>query len=120
MKKSFFCLILIAVIILICDVHFSKKKEISNFKNVDFDYICVFSPYTPFSFVKAEVSKYASSVERLGGYKESMDDGIVTFAIIKDDKLIFIGDDLRGNYMNPENSCKKKYILILIDEFTIN
>lgn len=108
MKKSFFFIFLINATVLICGMYFFSKKELYDFKSFDFDYICVFSPYTPFSFVKAEISKYASSVERLSRYKESMDDGIITFAIIKGNELIFIGDDHRGSYMSPENSCKKK------------
>ena len=71
------------------------------------DYVCIFPPYTPKEDIEIEISKYAKSLQLLRFYDPPVDDGEIAYAGVKNQKLYFIRNSERKEFLNHKNGCSK-------------
>lgn len=97
--------LVIIILILLNGYFFFKKDGFDYHINKDYDFVCVFPPYTPKLVVLEELKKYSSDLKDDAAYKESMDDGIFTYFFIKDNEIISSGEEIVRNNLVDEYGC---------------
>ena len=103
MKIKLTAIIIIISIILIW--YFFKKDDFSYYINRDYDFVCIFPPYTPKLFVLDDLRKYSNNIKDNMKYKESMDDGIFTYFFIKNKEIISSGEEMVINNSMGKYGC---------------
>lgn len=84
---------------------FLKKDDFSYSINRDYDFVCIFPPYTPKLFVLEDLKKYSNYIKDDVTYKESMDDGIFTYFFIKNNGIISSGEEMVINNSMGKYGC---------------
>lgn len=106
MKIKLTAIIIIVIISIILSWYFFLKKDDFSYSiNRDYDFVCIFPPYTPKLFVLEELRRYSSDVEDDMAYKESMDDGIFTYFFIKNSEIISSGEEMVRNNSMGKYGC---------------
>lgn len=103
MKIKLTAIIIIISIILIW--YFFKKDDFSYYINRDYDFVCIFPPYTPKLFIIEDLKKYSNNIKDNMKYKESMDDGIFTYFFIKNKEIISSGEEMVINNSMGKYGC---------------
>lgn len=75
--------LVIIILIVLNGYFFFREDGFDYYINKNYDFVCVFPPYTPKLVVLEELRKYSSDLKDDVAYKESMDDGIFTYFFIK-------------------------------------
>lgn len=97
--------LVIIILILLSGYFFFRKDGFDYHINKDYDFVCVFPPYTPKLIVLEELRKYSSDLKDDVAYKESMDDGIFTYFFIKNSEIISSGEEMVRNNSVGEYGC---------------
>lgn len=95
----------IIILILLNGYVFLRKDGFDHHIKKDYDFVCIFPPYTPKLFVLEELRKYSSDVEDDVAYRESMDDGIFTYFFIKNSEIISYGEEMVRNNSIDKYGC---------------
>ena len=95
----------IIIISIILSWYFFKKDDFSYYINRDYDFVCIFPPYTPKLFVLDDLRKYSNNIKDNMKYKESMDDGIFTYFFIKNKEIISSGEEMVINNSMGKYGC---------------
>ena len=106
MKIKLTAIIIIVIISIILSWYFFlKKDDFSYYINRDYDFVCIFPPYTPKLFVLDDLRKYSNNIKDNMKYKESMDDGIFTYFFIKNKEIISSGEEIVINNSMGKYGC---------------
>ncbi|MCX7509492.1 hypothetical protein N5C96_07510 [Delftia tsuruhatensis] len=102
MKIKLTAIIIISIILI---WYFFKKDDFSYYINRDYDFVCIFPPYTPKLFIIEDLKKYSNNIKDNMKYKESMDDGIFTYFFIKNKEIISSGEEMVINNSMGKYGC---------------
>jgi len=102
MKIKLTAIIIISIILI---WYFFKKDDFSYYINRDYDFVCIFPPYTPKLFIIEDLNKYSNNIKDNMKYKESMDDGIFTYFFIKNKEIISSGEEMVINNSMGKYGC---------------
>ncbi len=95
----------IIIISIILSWYFFKKDDFGYYINRDYDFVCIFPPYTPKLFIIEDLKKYSNNIKDNMKYKESMDDGIFTYFFIKNKEIISSGEEMVINNSMGKYGC---------------
>lgn len=75
--------------------------------DIEYDYICIFPPYTSIKYIESEVARYVDSGSYLHFFKPSTDDGLITRVAIYNRKLIYIKNEIEEGTLSYDAGCRR-------------
>jgi len=75
--------------------------------DIEYDYICIFPPYTSIKYIERELASYVDSGGYLHFFKPSTDDGLITRAAIYNRKLIYIKNEIKEGALSYDAGCRR-------------